>query len=245
MLIHPLQTPSLHFVSQSQSQSPAPSKSMAYIVSVQLFPKPSKRELIFEALIPEEKFVRESEDFTSAYYFFKPEDDPNLALGIEFYPDRKSLHETHMGSEPFKSFAAKLPELVAKDFVMEEFAPANVGFLARPEFSKYQSPDIYILLVNYTFKPGMRDTVLSWMAEIAQDVTDNEPTCYSYFYAKSLENPDKILIFERYANRSAFEDIHREAAVFKKVFARMEKEEVVVERKVWFCTEGLGFLARD
>lgn len=103
-----------------------------------------------------------------------------------------------MKSEPFNAFAAAAGPLFATPFTLDDYEPADVGFLTRPGVGTKFVEDSLILHVEFVLKPGTRDRFLKEVALIAEDVKANEPNCYSYYGLKSLDNPDKVAIFERY-----------------------------------------------
>ncbi|KAJ8099817.1 hypothetical protein POJ06DRAFT_117179 [Lipomyces tetrasporus] len=219
---------------------------MPIVAIAKLFAKPGQRDDIIERLKPEAEYVKNEELTTSAYYFFKPEEEENSLLGLEIYESMENIETVHMQSAPFKTMVDSATPVSEKPFELEFFEPADVGFLTRPGFSTLQAPDVFLLQVYFVVKPGTREKVLSYMNEIAKDVWEKEDGCFSYYYAKSIDNPDKFMIFERYVDRPALEVTHRTGAKFLEMFKRLDDEDLVVSKFIYNCYEsGVGFLARD
>ncbi|KAK9238292.1 hypothetical protein V1525DRAFT_401624 [Lipomyces kononenkoae] len=218
---------------------------MPIIAIAKLFAKPGERDAVIQSLKPEAEYVESEELTTSAYYFFKPEEEKDTLLGLEIYESMENLETVHMQSAPFKTFAAAATAVSEKPFELEFFEP-SVGFLTRPKFSTLQGPNIFDLQVYFEVKPGTREKVLGYMNEVAVDVLEKEDGCYSYQYATSIDNPDKFMIFERYVDRDAWAVTHRAGAKFIEMFKRLEDEDLVVKKTIYECYEsGVGFLARD
>ncbi|KAK9388850.1 hypothetical protein V1515DRAFT_614360 [Lipomyces mesembrius] len=219
---------------------------MPIVAIAKLFAKPGQRDAVIQSLKPESDYVKNEELTTSAYYFFKPEEEVNTLLGIEIYDSKENFEAVHMQSAPFKTFADAATAVSEKPFDLEFFEPADVGFLTRPKFSTLQAPTVFVLQVYFVVKPGTREKVLGYMNEIAKDVWEKEDGCFSYYYAKSIDNPDKFMIFERYVDRPAWDVTHRAGAKFIEMFKRLDDEELVASRFIYECYEsGVGFLGRD
>ncbi|KAK9370897.1 hypothetical protein V1509DRAFT_615139 [Lipomyces kononenkoae] len=219
---------------------------MPIVAIAKLFAKPGQVDAIKKSLEPESEYVKKDELTTSAYYFFKPEEEKNnYLLGLEIYESKENIETVHMTSAPFKTFVETASAVSEKPFELEFFEPA-IGFLTRPKFSTLQGPNVFVLQVYFVVKPGTREKVLGYMSEIAVDVLANEEGCFSYFYATSIDDPDKFMIFERYIDRDAWAVTHRGRAKFIEMFKRLDDEDLVVSRTILECSEsGVGFLGRD
>ncbi|MEA4932244.1 MAG: putative quinol monooxygenase [Lawsonibacter sp.] len=58
--------------------------------------------------------------------------------------------------------------------------------------------------VTYTMKPGKRANFLSEIAACgAQEAVRKEPGCIQYDYFLSAEDPDKLFLLEKWADREA------------------------------------------
>lgn len=58
--------------------------------------------------------------------------------------------------------------------------------------------------VTYTMKPGKRDSFLAEIAASgAQKAVRTEPGCMQYDYFLSAEDPDKLFLLEKWADREA------------------------------------------
>jgi quinol monooxygenase YgiN len=79
-----------------------------------------------------------------------------------------------------------------------------------------------VLAVTYRAGPGHADRVAQLLAAMVQAVATHEPGCLSYDVARSIEDPQVFLLYERYVDDTAF-DAHRRTAHFHDL----------VERQVW------------
>ncbi|MGI8483497.1 MAG: putative quinol monooxygenase [Thermomicrobiales bacterium] len=73
-----------------------------------------------------------------------------------------------------------------------------------------------VLIAKYYVKPGNMDAVLAAFADAVPLVLANEPDCSRYEISVSTENPNLVLINERYTDMDAI-DFHRETAHFKEI----------------------------
>ncbi|KAK9448574.1 uncharacterized protein V1518DRAFT_374495 [Limtongia smithiae] len=200
---------------------------------------------VLESLGPEAVHVKANET-TEAYYFYSPIDQPDTIFGLELYEDLAYAENVHMTSEPFKAFVAGAGPHSEKPFKLDAYEPADVGFVTRPGFSKLQDPEVLLLLVYFTAAPGKRDAALELFKPVAADVWENEPEAFSYYFMKSVEEPDKFAIFERYKNRAALEVTHRSGEAFKTAFKAMADQGLISERIIHECVEtGVGYLDKE
>ena len=79
-----------------------------------------------------------------------------------------------------------------------------------------------VLIARYYVKPGKMDEVLAAFAEAVPLVRANEPQCSRYEINRSTEDPNLILIDERYADMDAV-DVHRGTPHF----------EAIIKGKIW------------
>lgn len=73
-----------------------------------------------------------------------------------------------------------------------------------------------VLIAKYHVKDGHMDDVIAALNEMAPLVEANEPGCSLYFANRSTENPNLILLYERYDDMAAVE-AHRETPHFKEI----------------------------
>lgn len=86
-----------------------------------------------------------------------------------------------------------------------------------------------VLVAKYYVKDGQIDGVIEALKEMAPLVAEHEPECSQYSANRSTENPNVILLYERYTNMAAV-DAHRETPHFKeiiegRVVPQLEKRE--------------------
>lgn len=73
-----------------------------------------------------------------------------------------------------------------------------------------------VLVAKYYIKEGHVDSVIDALKEMAPLVAAHEPECSQYFANRSTENPNLVLLYERYTNMAAI-DAHRETPHFKEI----------------------------
>jgi quinol monooxygenase YgiN len=73
-----------------------------------------------------------------------------------------------------------------------------------------------VLVAKYHVKDGHMDDVLAGLNEMAPLVAEHEPGCSIYHANRSAENPNLILLYERYDDMAAVE-AHRETPHFKEI----------------------------
>jgi (4S)-4-hydroxy-5-phosphonooxypentane-2,3-dione isomerase len=73
-----------------------------------------------------------------------------------------------------------------------------------------------VLVAKYYVKDGQVEDVIDALKEMAPLVAQHEPECSLYFANRSTENPNLILLYERYENMAAI-DAHRETPHFKEI----------------------------
>ncbi|AOJ34654.1 putative quinol monooxygenase [Burkholderia metallica] len=71
------------------------------------------------------------------------------------------------------------------------------------------------VIAHFYAKPGNGDRVLELLAELAP-ATRDEPKNLDYAYFRSAENPDHIVILERYSTEDGL-DVHRETPHFQRI----------------------------
>jgi len=73
-----------------------------------------------------------------------------------------------------------------------------------------------VLIAKYYVKPGNIDAVLAAFAEAVPLVLATEPGCSRYEVSVSTEDPNLVLINERYTDMEAV-DVHRGTSHFKEI----------------------------
>ncbi len=73
-----------------------------------------------------------------------------------------------------------------------------------------------VLVARYHVKGGHVDAVIEALKEMAPLVAAHEPDCSMYFANRSREDPNLILLYERYTDMEAIA-AHRETPRFKEI----------------------------
>ena len=82
--------------------------------------------------------------------------------------------------------------------------------------------DGVVLAVTYRASPGHAGRVGELLAAMAQAVAAHEPGCLAYDVARSIDQPEVFLLYERYTDEAAFDE-HRRTGHFRDL----------IERQVW------------
>lgn len=73
-----------------------------------------------------------------------------------------------------------------------------------------------VLVAKYHVKEGNVDAVIEALREMAPLVAKHEPDCSLYFANRSQDDPNLILLYERYTDMDAIA-AHRETPHFKEI----------------------------
>jgi quinol monooxygenase YgiN len=75
---------------------------------------------------------------------------------------------------------------------------------------------VITLIARWHVKPGHVDAVLDALNRMAPQVAAHEPDCHVYHANRSLDDPNLIVLYERYTDHDAIA-AHRETAHFKEL----------------------------
>jgi (4S)-4-hydroxy-5-phosphonooxypentane-2,3-dione isomerase len=75
---------------------------------------------------------------------------------------------------------------------------------------------VITLIARWHVKPGHVEEVLDGLRRMAPLVAEQEPDCHAYHANRSLDDPNLILLYERYTDLDAIE-AHRETEYFKEI----------------------------
>ena len=109
---------------------------------------------------------------------------------------------------------------------------------------------VFVLLVQMKLNAAMGGAAAlkaAWAA-LAEDVRKSEPNCLSYELCEDVDDPNSIIIYERYLHRSDLEGAHNSGAVFKAFGKRLGEGDlkglVVSKSKSFFVESNVGFMTR-
>ena len=98
---------------------------------------------------------------------------------------------------------------------------AAAGFLlarvatSSPALRVTAEKEAFVLMVNIEFQDvAQKEDFMALFHPMAQYVADYEPTTLSYECAESDKNEKQVVIIERYLNKQAYADTHRESQMF-------------------------------
>ncbi len=72
------------------------------------------------------------------------------------------------------------------------------------------------LAVTYQCHPGKSDDVLAALRRMGALVKQHEPNCHAYQISRSHDDPDRLLLYELYADQAAL-DVHAQTQHFKDI----------------------------
>lgn len=73
-----------------------------------------------------------------------------------------------------------------------------------------------VLVARYKVRPGAGETVLQALQKMSPLVKANEPGCALYQACRSVNDPDRLMLYEQYLDQQAL-DAHRETPYFKEI----------------------------
>mmetsp|Transcript_28313 Transcript_28313/g.76469 ORF Transcript_28313/g.76469 Transcript_28313/m.76469 type:complete len:149 (-) Transcript_28313:424-870(-) len=113
---------------------------------------------------------------------------------------------------------------------------------------RLKDPMPYVLIVSGTLKPGKMEEFKGYFQPLAEHVNKNEEGCLTYQLSIGEENPDSLVIFERYISKAYLEQVHWASPEFKKFQQNVQKADMWVEKSASKYNEAptpqFGFMAR-
>jgi quinol monooxygenase YgiN len=73
----------------------------------------------------------------------------------------------------------------------------------QPSQGPPRRPNVFAALVSWTARPGEEEQVERVLAQLS-DATRAEPGCLAYAVGRSLDDPYRYVIYERYIDEDAF-----------------------------------------
>lgn len=73
-----------------------------------------------------------------------------------------------------------------------------------------------VLVARYTARPGAGETILQALQKMSSLVKANEPGCALYQVCRSVEDPDRLLLYEQYLDQEAL-GAHRQTPYFREI----------------------------
>jgi quinol monooxygenase YgiN len=77
----------------------------------------------------------------------------------------------------------------------------------------------YTLIVDFEVKDGTADQVLALVSENARNSVEKEPGCLQFDVMQAQDNPNRIMLFEVYADEAAFQ-AHGKSAHIQEFLAK-------------------------
>ena len=76
-----------------------------------------------------------------------------------------------------------------------------------------------VLAVSYRAVSGTSDQVAGLLADMAAAVSEHEPGCLAFEICRSVDDPNRFLLYEHYIDETAL-DRHRDTAHFRDLIQR-------------------------
>jgi len=109
---------------------------------------------------------------------------------------------------------------------------------------------VYVLLVTMKLNPAMGglETFKKAWKPLADDVRSKEPNCLSYELCENEEDPNSIIIYERYIAKSDLTGKHNEGIIFKAFGKRLGEQDlkglVVEKSKSFYYETNVGYMSK-
>lgn len=109
---------------------------------------------------------------------------------------------------------------------------------------------VYVLLVQMKLNPAMGglETFKKAWKPLADDVRSKESNCLSYELCENEEDPNSIIIYERYTAKSDLTGQHNEGIVFKAFGKRLGEQDlkglVIEKSKSFYYETNVGYMSK-
>lgn len=123
-------------------------------------------------------------------------------------------------------------------------AGAVIGWImARRHEGSMVPRRVFVLAIRLKFKPGMRSKFLAKWASLAEYCCRAEPRTLSYEACEHRDDPDALLIYERYVEERDLGEVHQQSPLFKAFRADSEVGDMIESRSsdVYFETN-VGYM---
>jgi len=109
---------------------------------------------------------------------------------------------------------------------------------------------VYVLLVQMKLNPAMGglETFKKAWKPLADDVRSKESNCLSYELCENEEDPNSIIIYERYIAKSDLTEKHNDGVIFKAFGKRLGEQDlkglVIEKSKSFYYETNVGYMSR-
>eukprot|EP01117_Protostelium_nocturnum_P005190 TRINITY_DN1887_c0_g1_i1.p1 TRINITY_DN1887_c0_g1~~TRINITY_DN1887_c0_g1_i1.p1 ORF type:complete len:218 (+),score=57.04 TRINITY_DN1887_c0_g1_i1:195-848(+) len=200
------------------------------------------RDKVLKGLEKMTEFVKANEPLTKQYYFYTSNSGDDFKVyGFEEYDfEVTKLDELHGDSAAFKSFIGDVEKHKLFDSeLLLNFYVKVAGFVNRT--GRKVEPSGYIWVARLFTKEGQSDFVAEKLSALAAEVERTEPKTLTYVVLKNMNNPNEILVFERYTDEAALTHDHHNNPAFvatgKAIADSLEKRITTS-----YYESGVGFL---
>jgi quinol monooxygenase YgiN len=105
---------------------------------------------------------------------------------------------------------------------------------------------VFVLVVKLQLRAGGVPLFTELWAPLAAHCRAHEPETLTYELSEGIDEPDMVIIYERYTSRAALETTHNSSAAFKAFGAALAAEPglVLSRHKASYWESGVGFAGR-
>lgn len=166
---------------------------------------------------------------------FPPDDDTTVIFTLSRY---------WRDSETQKQLVVHATESISFEAVDGVWLARRFAYVVRP--GSPQELDVpFALTVHVRFKDAVgRDAWMGAVGELADAVQRHEPGCLAFAAMHDdAGDPLKMMLFERYASRAAFEE-HKKTAAFRTFLEKLNPIDREVDASYWRESRVVGFGGR-
>ena len=122
--------------------------------------------------------------------------------------------------------------------------------LLTPSWCLPNKKRVYVLMVSMKLNPAMGglETFKKAWKPLADDVRSKEPNCLSYELCENEEDPNSIIIYERYIAKTDLTGKHNEGVVFKAFGKRLGEQDlkglVLEKSKSFYYETNVGYMSK-
>ena len=220
----------------------------AWALSVRLaFDSEDKVASFHKLAAPLIDHVKADEPTTKSFTVLTSDQDPLVVLVLERFDDKASAYEkVHRKSPQFLDFRPELSKL--KPVINgSSYDETGIGFYER-NASEYErlasgrnaSTAAWCLAAGLFFESEEQvEQVLKAAKPFAEYLYEQEPTTLGYLVMRSDQDPKKVMIFERFADReTAYLSIHRTSEAYLTFQKELEQMDHFIDEMEPFREEG-------
>ena len=106
-------------------------------------------------------------------------------------------------------------------------------------------PKTFVFLARFQCKPGKASALFDLLRPVCKHCEVSEPDTLQYEVLQSDQNPESVLLIERYTSRAAMLEPHKSSAAFQRFKRALEAADILADKagSSWLSTDhGMGFM---